>query len=227
MPIDQTHSYGGGLTSSMNTYKSRFDRFFKWMDRKIVSYKNHKISESFKINAFVSPDFKFAINSWCINGGDRYNIKIGSRVFCRGLIRAGVHTKQGKITIGDDVYIGDDTIINAEKEIIIGKYSMIAHGVQINDSQSHPTDPSARQKDWDFIRGINRQENSEREYVDHQPIIIGNRVWISFNAIILRGVTIGDNAIIAAGAVVVKNVPSNTVVGGNPATFLKRIELSK
>ncbi|MDE6660453.1 MAG: sugar O-acetyltransferase [Anaeroplasmataceae bacterium] len=64
----------------------------------------------------------------------------------------------------------------------------------------------------------------ERSTTIAKPIKIGNRVWIGIAATILPGVTIGDNAIVAAGAVVTKDVPSNTVVAGNPAKIIKRIE---
>ena len=53
--------------------------------------------------------------------------------------------------------------------------------------------------------------------------MLGRNVWVGSNATILQGVTIGDNAIIAAGAVVTKNVAANTVVGGVPAKFIKSI----
>jgi acetyltransferase-like isoleucine patch superfamily enzyme len=54
--------------------------------------------------------------------------------------------------------------------------------------------------------------------------VLGKRVWVGSNSTILQGVTIGDNAIIAAGAVVTKDVPANTVVGGVPAKFIRNIE---
>ncbi len=56
------------------------------------------------------------------------------------------------------------------------------------------------------------------------PVKIGKRVWIGAHATILSGVTIGDNAVIAAGAVVTKDVPANTVVGGVPAKIIKNID---
>ena len=56
------------------------------------------------------------------------------------------------------------------------------------------------------------------------PIILGKNVWIGSNATILQGVTIGDNAIVAAGAVVTKDVEPNTIAGGVPAKFIKHIE---
>lgn len=63
-----------------------------------------------------------------------------------------------------------------------------------------------------------------RNTIYPKPIHIGKNVWIGANALVLPGVTIGDNAVIAAGAVVTKDVPADTVVGGNPATFMKRAE---
>lgn len=59
------------------------------------------------------------------------------------------------------------------------------------------------------------------------PIVVGNRVWIGAHATILPGVTIGSNAVIAAGAVVTKNVPSGVVVAGVPAKIIKQIEERK
>ena len=58
------------------------------------------------------------------------------------------------------------------------------------------------------------------------PIVLGQKVWVGSNATILQGVTIGDNAVVAAGAVVTKDVPANTIVGGVPARVIKRIDES-
>ncbi len=59
--------------------------------------------------------------------------------------------------------------------------------------------------------------------VHAKPVHIGKNVWITSRCIILGGVTIGDNSIVAAGSVVTKNVPPNTVVGGNPAKVIKHL----
>lgn len=58
-----------------------------------------------------------------------------------------------------------------------------------------------------------------------KPIVIEDNVWIGINSTILQGVTIGKNAIVAAGSVVTKDVAPNTVVGGNPAKFIKEIQI--
>ena len=65
----------------------------------------------------------------------------------------------------------------------------------------------------------------ERAVTYPAPIVLGKNVWVGSNSTILSGVTIGDNSVVAAGAVVTKDVPENTVVGGVPARFIKRIEL--
>ena len=63
----------------------------------------------------------------------------------------------------------------------------------------------------------------ERKSTYPAPIVLGRNVWVGSNATILQGVTIGDNAVIAAGAVVTKDVAAGTVVGGVPARFIKNI----
>jgi acetyltransferase-like isoleucine patch superfamily enzyme len=55
------------------------------------------------------------------------------------------------------------------------------------------------------------------------PVIIEDNVWIGMNAVILKGVTIGENSVVAAGAVVSKSVPANVVVAGNPAVIVKEL----
>ncbi|KTY97558.1 maltose O-acetyltransferase, partial [Salmonella enterica subsp. arizonae serovar 18:z4,z23:- str. CVM N9135] len=65
------------------------------------------------------------------------------------------------------------------------------------------------------------ERNSGREL--GKPVTIGNNVWIGGRAVINPGVTIGDNAVVASGAVVIKNVPPNVVVGGNPAQPIKKL----
>lgn len=64
---------------------------------------------------------------------------------------------------------------------------------------------------------------ADRQSLYHKPIHVGKNVWIGAHATILQGVTIGDNAVVAAGAVVNKDVPANTIVGGIPAKPIKTI----
>ena len=65
----------------------------------------------------------------------------------------------------------------------------------------------------------------KRQQLHPAPIHIGKNVWIGANAVICPGVTIGDNAVVAGGAVVINDVPENTVVGGVPAEEIKKIDI--
>lgn len=113
------------------------------------------------------------------------------------------------IHIGENFYANFDCVILDVCEVRIGKNCMLAPGVQIY-AATHPVDPVAR--------------NSGREL--GAPVTIGDNVWIGGRAIILPGVTVGHNVVIASGAVVTKDVPDNMVIGGNPAKILKEIEVS-
>lgn len=109
---------------------------------------------------------------------------------------------KGSIMIGNGTYINHDTLIVSEKKITIGEDCKIAWDVIIMDSDLHPL-------------------NSEQ--VIRKPVIIKDNVWIGCRSIILKGVTIGEGAVIAAGSTVTKDVPPSTVVGGAPAKHLADI----
>ncbi|MCM3611646.1 acetyltransferase [Planococcus sp. MERTA32b] len=112
------------------------------------------------------------------------------------------------IHIGENFYANFDTCLLDVCEIRFGDNCMLGPGVHIYTA-AHPLHPDER--------------NAGKEF--GKPVIIGNNVWIGGRAVINPGVTVGDNAIIASGAVVVKDVPANTVVGGNPARVIKEIKV--
>lgn len=114
-----------------------------------------------------------------------------------------------KVTIGKNTHVGERTHIGGGGKVTIGEWCQIANNV--------------------IIATANHNIGLERYYnnVSYEDIIIGNNVWIACNAIILPGVKIGDNSIIAAGAVVTKSVPENTIVAGVPAKFIRTIQKNK
>lgn len=115
------------------------------------------------------------------------------------------YTDFGKnISIGKDVFINSGCHFQDQGGITIGDGSLIGHNVVLA-TINHDLNP------------IHYRKNH------YAPINIGRYVWIGSNATVLPGVTIGDWAVVAAGAVVAKNVPPNTVVGGVPARILKKI----
>lgn len=108
------------------------------------------------------------------------------------------------ITIGKDVFINSGCHFQDQGGIEIGDGSLIGHNVVLA-TINHDLDP---------------KNNRKNHYA---PIQIGKHVWIGSNATVLAGVTIGDWSVVAAGAVVTKDVPPYTVVGGVPAKVLKTI----
>ena len=101
----------------------------------------------------------------------------------------------------------------------MGNYRQFASSSIVSDTDFHPIDPATRLKQ---MRG---EPFSFDAVGKKKKAQIGNNVWIGWGAIVLKGVTIGDNSIVAAGAVVVTDVPANVVVAGNPAIVKKAIEL--
>ena len=103
-----------------------------------------------------------------------------------------------------------NTVIVASKKIRIGHNVMIGGGCTIIDTDFH----SMNYEHWNT-------PFDEQEMV-RQEVVIGNNVFIGMDSLILKGVKIGDGAIIAARSVISKNIPANEIWGGNPAKFIKR-----
>ncbi len=116
-----------------------------------------------------------------------------------------LHINYGKNTkIGKNVFINFDCIFLDLGGITIEDNVLIAPKVSLL-SEGHPVSPE------------------KRKSLTTGPIHIKKNVWIGANATIMQGVTIGENAIVGAGAVVTKNVPDNVIVGGIPAKIIKTI----
>lgn len=109
----------------------------------------------------------------------------------------------GTLTLGRNSYM-NKSLIQCANSITIGDNCAIASDVLIQDTDFHPI----------------LDENGTPKPIS-KPIVIGNKVWICAKATILKGVAIGDGAIIAAGAVVTKDVPARCVVAGNPAKVVR------
>jgi len=111
------------------------------------------------------------------------------------------------------------------KNIHIGKHVFINGGCQFQDQGGIEIGDGALIGHNVVLATINHDLNPEKNRKNHYaPIKIGSHVWIGSNATVLPGVTIGDWAVVAAGAVVTKDVPPMTVVGGVPAKVLKQID---
>jgi maltose O-acetyltransferase len=117
------------------------------------------------------------------------------------VIRPPFHCDYGyNIRIEPDVFFNFDCVVLDVVAVTVGARTQIGPAVQIYTA-GHPRDPTVRQTGVEFGR----------------PIRIGRDVWIGGGAIILPGVTIGDNAVIGAGSVVTRDVPAGSTARGNPA----------
>jgi acetyltransferase-like isoleucine patch superfamily enzyme len=130
--------------------------------------------------------------------------------------------EQGTCSIGDFTLI-NGALIMAEERIEIGSHCLISWNVGLADSDFHPLAPAQRLIDAQALAPFFK-DRPPRPKLRTAPVIIADNVWIGMNATILKGVTIGENSVVAAGAIVTKSVPPNVVVAGNPALVIKRFE---
>jgi acetyltransferase-like isoleucine patch superfamily enzyme len=174
------------------------------------------------------------------------NVKFGDGFYCETaqIFRRLRNNKPGAVVIGNHVScyagcsfavgengqcsIGDFTLLNgalimAEEKIEIGSHCLISWNVGLADSDFHPLEPAQRLIDAQALAPFFNQRPA-RPKLKTAPVIIADNVWIGMNAIILKGVTIGENSVVAAGSVVSKSVPANTVVAGNPAVIVKSFD---
>ncbi|WP_334107014.1 acyltransferase [Methylobacillus sp.] len=115
-----------------------------------------------------------------------------------------------KISIGNDTGVSGGTIC-AATSVKIGQRCLIGADVMIVDTDFHA------------IKPLNRRHNSNDQEISTKAVEIGDDVFIGMRAIILKGVTIGYGAVVAAGAVVTRDVPARSIVAGNPAKVVKYI----
>jgi acetyltransferase-like isoleucine patch superfamily enzyme len=135
--------------------------------------------------------------------GEGAEIHVGNNVLLERYVRISMGNN-ACIYIGDNTYIADFSNLLAVKEINIGKNCAISWHVLFMDTSSHPVG----------LKG-------EIPTTKVAPIYVKDHVWIGCRAVILKGVTIGEGAIVANNAVVTKDVPPHTLVGGNPARVIK------
>ncbi|ENT8679849.1 DapH/DapD/GlmU-related protein [Escherichia albertii] len=187
-------------------------------------YKKIKKDSRIKFDSGIL-DKSFRVHFFCRKS--RAKVIIGDNCILKNeIIFEGA---DGLVTIGDNTFINKNTKIISVNRISIGSNVTISYGVIIYDHDSHSLDYRERQKDIRKIletRELNSDiENKNWECVKSLPVIVGDNVWIGFQAAILKGVTIGEGAIIAARAVVTKDVPAWSVVAGNPAKVVKEIPI--
>lgn len=146
------------------------------------------------------------------------NIEIGENCIFQGRIQ--LFNSEAFIRIGDRTFIGPNSLLFSCEGIEIGSDVMISWGCTIIDTNAHSLISCERGNDVvDWAKGW---QYKNWNVVKSKKIVIEDRVWIGFNSIILKGVRIGEGAVVGAGSVVTKDVEPYTVVAGNPAKFIKK-----
>jgi acetyltransferase-like isoleucine patch superfamily enzyme len=143
--------------------------------------------------------------------GVRSAIGVGTGSVIAGQLLTFAHG--GRIAIGSWSYVGTNSRIWSAVSIEIGDRVLISHNVNIHDCDSHARDSTLRHRQ--FVAIATTGHPRDLEGVEAAPICIEDDVWVGFNAIILKGVTIGARSIIAAGSIITNDVPPDSVVIGS------------
>lgn len=176
----------------------------------------------------IPPNVQFGEGFYCetaqvfrfLRSKDPGAIVIGNHVSIYAGCSFSIGAK-GSCTIGDFTLL-NGALIMAEEKIQIGSHCLVSWNVGIADSDFHPLDPALRRVDAHALAPFFK-DRPPRPKLRTAPVIISDNVWIGMNATILKGVTIGENSVVAAGSVVTKSVAPNVVVAGNPAVVVKNL----
>ncbi len=148
----------------------------------------------------------------------RCTLRIGARSIIEGSL---FFDREGAaIVIGARTFIGGSMLVSAER-IEFGDDILMAWGCTVVDHDSHALDWELRKNDVkDWYEG-----KKDWSYVSRKTVRVCNKAWIGFNVSILKGVTIGEGAVVAACSVVTRDVEPFTLVAGNPARLVRRLAL--
>lgn len=189
----------------------RWPFLYRWLGeilwapfRMIQASENALRSFRFRTAARAQRGVRFLPSARVLNIGNRREaITIGANSVIAGELLTFRHG--GAIKIGDWCYVGEGSRIWSAECIVIGNRVLIAHNVNIHDSNSHPLDAPERHRHFREI--AQRGHPQKIENILSSQVIIEDDVWIGFNVIILKGVTIGRGSVIGAGSIVTKDLP--------------------
>jgi galactoside O-acetyltransferase len=180
-----------------------------WSLKSLVRGAASRLSQDVAVHA--SSTFNYA----ALARKDRCRVTVGKDSMITGSIR--FDREGATVSIGERVFMSG-AIVCADG-VEIGDDVLVAWNVTIVDHDSHAVAFSRRSRDvldW-------REGKKDWTHVATRPVSIGDKAWIGFNAIVLKGVTIGEGAVVGAGSVVTRDVPPWTIVAGNPAQVVREI----
>lgn len=143
------------------------------------------------------------------------NMSEGSLICGKNVsLHANIRILNGKMKVGDNSNINKGAMVSCMSSITLGNHVMMSYNCVLFDNNSHPVSSSVRAKEVEA--GFPNGTKLDYSTVKCSSVTIEDHCWVGLHSIILKGVYIGKNAVVAAGAVVTKNVPENTLVYGNP-----------
>lgn len=185
-------------------------------ERGMTAIKRHFKLKKFKKYAKVGGNLNVCVRANCTADGPG-RIEIGDH--CR--IYGTLHSQDaGRITIGDHTCIYERSVVGSVCSVRIGSCVIISNHVHIFDNNNHPTDPALRHE---MCLGGFEGDPWRWRHGASSPVVIEDDVWIGEYAAIMKGVTVGKGAVVAAHAVVTRDVPPYTIVAGNPARVVKEL----
>ena len=181
--------------------------------KRINEIKNYLAKK--KINSFGRDTKAYC---WVFKRDNLSIINIGNNSLING--RLVTESKNSRIELGNNVFVGGQTILDCLQEINVSDNVLISYECILSDHDSHSIESEKREMD------LYRYQNKEMNWsqVRSKPITIKKNAWIGMRSIILKGVTVGEGSIVAAGSVVTKDVPDYTLVAGNPAIIKKKLK---
>jgi acetyltransferase-like isoleucine patch superfamily enzyme len=151
--------------------------------------------------------------------GDAGHIRVGRHALVEGEL--AVYEYGGRIEIGEYSYVGVGTRVWSGESVKIGRYVLLAHNVHVTDTNVHQI--SALERAEHILRTDVHGQPFLKGSIKTGPVEIGDHAWLNFGVSVLRGVTVGEGAIVGACSLVTKDVPAYTFAVGNPARVIREL----
>jgi acetyltransferase-like isoleucine patch superfamily enzyme len=182
-------------------------RFISWVADELAAMKRRQVADDITLAPTAMIASEAEINNFV---GGRERIRIGEHTYVRARLQTYGHG--GRIAIGDWCYLGIRTEVWSMDSITIGDRVLIAHDVNIHDGSAHSQDAGERHAHYRHILEKGHPTDwKDMPGVEAAPIIIEDDVWISFGVTILKGVRIGAGSVVAAGSLVVQDIPPGVI----------------
>jgi len=175
-----------------------------------------EVFDAFLSRADAGEGLRLGLAARLVTPDGERRARFGRDCVIRGIIRC---EGEGRVAFGERVYVGDGAIVSARKMVEIGDAALLAHGAQVFDNDTHPLDPAEREAHFRSILKIGPRRDFD---IPTAAVSVGRRCWLGFSAAVMKGVTLGDGCIVAAGAVVTASAPEGATLAGNPARAVRR-----